>query len=453
MDDELLGRQVGRDMELCAESVEMNSRPVSSTENEHVQEVVRSLERELRAYGKQRWLTRLRWLLVVVALVGGWLAWQRFRTPEAVSSYTTERVVRRDIVEQVQSTGTIKPLKEVQVGAQVSGRVVKVHVDFNSRVRQGDLLAEIDPSLFGAQVSQSDAQLRAAEANVSRAEARLASAALTLKRVQSLAAERIATQAEVDQARGEHEVAAADVNAARAQITQLGAQLRSAKTTLAYTRIYSPIDGLVINRSVDPGQTVAASFSAPVLFVIAQDLAKMQVLADIDEADVGKLKEGMPAEVAADAFPGRAFHGTITQLRYSPNTVQGVVTYSAVIDVDNPALELRPGMTATVMVTTRRANNVIAVKNSALRFRPAASDKPDGPKTPEAPLAPLQHGQGRVHVLAGGEPGHERLTPKTVKLGLTDGSWTELADGAVAIGAAVVTEQRDAKGKPGFRLF
>jgi HlyD family secretion protein len=228
-----------------------------------------------------------------------------------------------------QSTGTAAA-QEVQVGAS-TGRIVKVHVDFNSVVKQGDLLAEIDPSLYGAQVSQSSAQLLAARASVKRAEARLATARTMLGRAKRLAAEQLATTAEVDQAQGEFDVAEADVGAAKAQISQLGAQLSSARTTLAYARIYSPIDGVVINRAIDPGQPVAASFSAPVLFVIAQDLSKMQVLADIDEADVGKVREKMKAEVVVDAFPGKKFSGVVSQLRYSPNTLQGVVTYSAVV--------------------------------------------------------------------------------------------------------------------------
>ncbi len=228
-------------------------------------------------------------------------------------------------------------------------------------VKKGDLLAEIDPSLYGAQVSQSSAQLRAAQANVKRAEARLVTAKATLKRLQGLKKDGIATSADIEAAQGEHDVAEADVGAAKAQISQLNAQLSSARTTLAYARIFSPIDGVVVNRAVDPGQTVAASFSAPVLFVIAQDLSKMQVLADIDEADVGKITEKMKADVIVDAFPGEKFSGLVTQVRFSPNNIQGVVTYSAVIEVDNPELKLRPGMTATVTVKTREAKNVLAV--------------------------------------------------------------------------------------------
>jgi HlyD family secretion protein len=421
-------------------------------ESQAVADVVRDLERELRAENRRRWLRRLGAVAIALLVVAGVFAWQRLTQEAPPPRFTTQKVERRDVVEQVQSTGTVKPLKEVQVGAQVSGRVVGVHVDFNSAVKQGDLLAEIDPSLFGAQVSQADAQLDAAKASLTRAETRLASLKTMLARVQKLQAEGVGTQAELDQTRGEHDVAQAEVGAARAQLAQLRAQLSSARTTLAYTRIYSPIDGVVINRAVDPGQTVAASFAAPVLFVIAQDLKKMQVLAEVDEADVGKLAEGMSAEVLVDAFPGRKFSGKVTQVRYSPNNVQGVVTYSAVIDVENPELMLRPGMTATVAVRTREARAVLAARNAALRFRPLPDKDADGKPKPSEPLPPLEHGQARVYVPTGGSIGNETIAPRVVQVGITDGTWTELRGGA-ALGAEVVVEQRDQEQKKGFRLF
>ena len=228
---------------------------------------------------------------------------------------------------------------------------------------------------------------------------------INLKRLQGLKGAGIATPADVDQAQGDHDVAEADVAAAQAQISQLKAQLSSARTTLAYARIYSPIDGVVVNRAIDPGQTVAASFSAPVLFVIAQDLSKMQVLAEIDEADVGKIKEQMKAEVVVDAFPGEKFEGTVTQVRFSPNNVQGVVTYSAVIEVCNPELKLRPGMTATVTIKTREVKAALALRNAALRFRPLAEKDEEGKPKPEKPPPPLDPGKGRVYLISGGAPG------------------------------------------------
>jgi HlyD family secretion protein len=249
-------------------------------------------------------------------------------------------------------------------------------------------------------------------------------------------------------------MAHADVVAATAQIQGLTAQLKSANTTLAYTRIYSPIDGIVIDRAVDPGQTVAASFSAPILFVIAQDLAEMQVLADIDEADVGKISEGMSADVRVDAFPDQVFRGLVTQIRYNPTEVQGVVTYAAVLDVKNDELKLRPGMTATVTITAKAAKGVNAVRNSALRFKPKEPAQ-------AGPVLELQPGQRRLYVIdesplpspaapeAEGAPGaapkgaaSQRISPRVVRVGISDGVWTELQDPSFSVGALVVTEER-----------
>lgn len=404
----------------------------------------RGLASELESRGRRAWVTRV---AVVVVLVAGGLgarAWYEHRKPPLPPRFTTQKVERRDIAEEVQSTGKVKPLKELQVGAQVSGRVVKVSVDFNSRVRKGDVLAEIDPRLFGAQVSQTRAQMDAARAMVRKSEASLAVAETTLARLERLRKENLSTQADEDAARGNRDVAKADVAATQAQLAQLAAQLASASATLQYTRITSPIDGVVITRSIDPGQTVAASFAAPVLFVLAPDLAEMQVLADIDEADVGKVREGMAASVVVDAFPGKTFHGKVSQIRYSPNEVQGVVTYSAVIDVGNPELELRPGMTATVTVATRRADGVLAVPNAALRFRPVKPDAP-GPasSSPPPPVfgTELKPGQGRVFVPG---PTPDEAQETIVDVGVTDGRFTEIRSG-LALGREIVTEQRDAK--------
>ncbi|MBK7581023.1 MAG: efflux RND transporter periplasmic adaptor subunit [Myxococcales bacterium] len=419
-----------------------------------VTDAVRELEKQLRAQGARRWLRRLAVVVVLAGVIGGIGAYRRATRPPPTPRFATEVIESRDVVEQVQSTGSVKPLTEVQVGAQVSGRIVKVHVDFNTTVKKGDLLAEIDPTLYGAQVSQSGAQLKAAEASAKRAQARLSTAAAGLKRLQGLKAEGIATPADVEQAQGEHDVAEADLAASKAQISQIRAQLSGARTTLAYARIFSPIDGIVVNRAIDPGQTVAASFSAPVLFVIAQDLAKMQVLAEIDEADVGKIREKMKAEVVVDAFVGEKFEGTVTQVRFSPNNVQGVVTYSAVIEVANPAFKLRPGMTATVTIKTREAKGSLAVRNAALRFRPLPEKDEDGKPKPVKPPPPLDPGKGRVYVISGGPLGSETTEDKVVGVGITDGVWTELADPAgLVAGQAIVVEQREDKQKKRFGMF
>ncbi|MEZ4226620.1 MAG: efflux RND transporter periplasmic adaptor subunit [Polyangiaceae bacterium] len=429
-----------------AQSVENGSPPGL------VSDAARDLKRELARQGGRKWLRRGLIVAVLIGIVAGVMYWRQATAPPPPPRFLTEALEVRDIVEQVQSTGSVRPVTEVQVGAQVSGRVVKVHADFNSTVKKGDLLAEIDPSLLGAQVSQSGAQLQAAKASLSRAEARLATAKITLGRMKSLNKEGIASSAELDQAQGDSDIAVADVAAARAQISQLNAQLKSARTTLAYTRIYSPIDGIVVDRQVEPGQTVAASFSAPVLFVIAQDLSKMQVLADIDEADVGRLKEKMKADVVVDAFPGQTFSGQVTQIRYAPNNVQGVVTYSAVVDVDNPELKLRPGMTATVTVKTKQETQVLAVKNAALRFRPLPEMDDEGKPKKEKPPPPLEHGQGRVYLVSGAA-GAETIEPRVVKTGFTDGVWTVLEDKTLSLGTQVVVEQREEKKRKRFGVF
>ena len=340
------------------------------------EETARALEQELRTRGSRRWLGRLAFLGVLAAAGWGGRAWYEHRKPPPLPRFVTEKIGPHDIREEVLSTGKVKPLKEVQVGAQVSGRIVSVSVDFNSPVKKGQMLAEIDPRVFGAQVTQTRAQIDAAKAAVNRAQASLAVSETLLARIQRLQKDNLSTRAELDQAEGNRNVAKADVAAAQANAATLVAQLASASATLQYTKITSPIDGIVITRSIDPGQTVAASFAAPVLFVIAPDLEQMQVLADIDEADVGKVRQGMTADVIVDAFPGEAFHGKVTQIRYSPNEVQGVVTYSAVIDVANPELKLRPGMTATVTLETKRAAGVPALPNAALRFRPVKIAEP-----------------------------------------------------------------------------
>jgi len=405
------------------------------------EEAARALERDLKMLKSRRLVGRA--VPAVALVLAGWggRLWYLHGQPPPPARFVTQKVEARDIAEEVQSTGKVKPLKEVQVGAQVSGRIVSVSVDFNSPVKKGDVLAEIDPRVFGAQVDQTRAQIQAAKATVKHAEATLAVAEANLSRIARLQKENLSTRAELDQASGNRDVAKADVAAAEAQLATLQAQLASAATTLQYTRITSPIDGIVITRSIDPGQTVAASFAAPVLFVIAPNLHQMQVLADIDEADVGKVRDGMAADVVVDAFPGEMFHGKVTQIRYSPNEVQGVVTYSAIIDVANPALELRPGMTATVTIETRRASGVPALPNAALRFHPVSMDaKGTASAAPVAFSTELKAGQGRVY-----QPmPRDEVAERVVEIGLTDGRFTEVKSGLVP-GAEVVTEQRDAK--------
>jgi HlyD family secretion protein len=334
-----------------------------------------------------------------------------------------------------------------------------VFVDFNSIVKKGDVLAEIDPTLLGATVEQNRAQAAAAEAQLGRTQAALATAQVNLSRIERLRSENLASQADVDQARGQRDVTEAEVAAARATIIQTRAQLSYSRTNMTYSRIYAPIDGLVVSRNIDPGQTVAASFQSPVLFVIAQDLRRMRILAEIDEADVGKLTEGMKAEAAVDAFAGETFRGAVSQVRYNPNSVQGVVTYLAVVDVENPDMKLRPGMTATVTVKTREAKGVLRIPNAALRYKPTPPSRVEAAKEgiefkPEPPPEALPFGKGRIYLLTDATLGKEKAGPKVIDVGVTDGIHTELKTPDPPLGTKVVTDETDeGDKKKGPRLF
>ncbi|APR85200.1 Macrolide-specific efflux protein MacA [Minicystis rosea] len=396
----------------------------------------------------RKWLRRLGIVLSVVALVGLSAFWRAKTAPKPPPKYVIGQSTTGDVVETIQSTGQVQPLTQVQVGAQVSGRITKVFVDFNSQVKSGDVLAEIDPTLFGAAIDQNRAQMESAQASVTRAEASLATAKQRLDRAKKLVAEGIGSQADLESAQGAYDVASADLSASRASVAQIGAALKSSRTNLEYTRIFSPIDGVVVTRSIDPGQTVAASFQAPVLFVIAQDLRKMRILADVDEADVGKLKEGMTADVRVDAFPGEKFKGTVSQVRFSPNSTSGVVTYPAVIDVDNPEVKLRPGMTATVTIKTAEDKGATRIPNAALRFKPSPPMDKDGKKIPQEPLPALAAHKGRIYVLVNETPGAEKTEMREVDIGITDGINTVLKTN-VGTAKIVVDETDDPSKKKG----
>jgi HlyD family secretion protein len=428
-------RPVASEAELALESPELS--PGASPAGESLARALAAVE------GKRAWAKRLAVMAAVLVVAGGAVAWRIKTRPPPPPRYVVASISNGDIVESVQSTGTVQPVTQVQVGAQISGRIAKVYVDFNSLVKKGDVLADIDPTLLGATVEQNRAQLAAAKAQLARAQASLASAQVALDRAERLRTENLASQADVDTARGQRDVSQADVNANQAQITQTEAQLNYARSNLSYARIFAPVDGLVVSRNIDPGQTVAASFTAPVLFLIAQDMSKMRVLAEIDEADVGKLKEGLVAEATVDAFPGEIFHGTVDQVRYNPNSVQGVVTYSAVISIDNPDMKLRPGMTATVTVKTREAHGVRRIPNAALRFKPAAPSGPEGKTEPTAIDPGLPVGKKRLYVLEDATPGKEHIAAKIVDIGISDGVTSELRSQDIPDGTKVVTDETD----------
>jgi HlyD family secretion protein len=400
-----------------------------------------ALERDLASVDGRKWLRRLGILLGLAAIVAAIAFWRIKTAPKPPPKYVTAVVSTGDVLESIQSTGQIQPLLQVQVGAQVSGRITKVFVDFNSIVKRGDKLAEIDTTLYDAAIDQNVGLLVAAQAAVTHAQAALITAKQNLDRAKAMYAENIGSQQTVEQAQGSYDGALADLASAKANVDQTRAGVKTSKSNLEYTRIFSPIDGVVITRSIDPGQTVAASFQAPVLFVIAQDLRKMRVLADIDEADVGKLKEGMGAEVRVDAFPGEKFDGLVSQVRFSPNSVSGVTTYSAVIDVDNPDIKLRPGMTATVTIRTATATAANRIPNAALRFKPAPPVDKNGKKVPQDPLPVLAAHKGRIYVVTDDKPGAEKAEMREVDVGITDGINTVLLTDLG--GAKLVVDEND----------
>lgn len=430
--------------------------PQPLAEDAEVERIVRALEGELRATRRRRWI---RLGIILGIAVSGLFAWTEYRkrtAPPPEPRFTGAAVEIRDIIEKVQSTGVVEPLRKLEVGSQVSGRVARVHVDFNDTVKKGDVLAEIDPELPLAQLVQSKAELLARGASVERAKTASDAARVRLERVKTLVPEGLASPAELEQAQADLDMARAEVTSAEAQMAQVRASVQSASATLKYTKILSAIDGVVIDRKVEPGQTVAASFNTPVLFVIARDLEQMRVLAEIDEADVGKVKEGMKASVVVDAFPSDRFIGDLTQIRLSPNTVEGVVTYSAVIVVQNPDGKLRPGMTANVTIETKVERGVRTVPTAALRFEPLPESPPSASGPPAAssipPLLTLKPGEGRLFLLKQGPEHSQSITPKAVEIGSSDGVYSAVTS-PLEPGTLVVTDEKPRDQKRGFRLF
>ncbi|MGH7295027.1 MAG: efflux RND transporter periplasmic adaptor subunit, partial [Polyangiaceae bacterium] len=312
---------------------------------------------------------RILWTLALVVLVAtaivGWRWHLAHQQP--VVQYKTAPVEMRHIVGKVTASGTLSALVTVQVGTQVSGSVKHLYADFNSHVKKGELVAKIDPQLFEAALQQAQANYLLAKASVATATANAGNADKQFARTKALKDANLAAQSDLDTAEANVATTHASIDAARAQLAQASAQLHTAQVNLSYTNIVSPIDGVVISRSVDVGQTVAASLSAPVLFTIAQDLAKMQVDTNVSEGDVGRLAVDMKTYFTVDSYPGQRFAGSIRQIRNSATTVQNVVTYDAVIDVDNSDLRLRPGMTANVTIVYDERAGALAVPNAALR--------------------------------------------------------------------------------------
>jgi HlyD family secretion protein len=306
-------------------------------------------------------------LAVVVTAAAAFLA---FRGHDREVQFTTAVVDRGDIVDVVGATGTLQAVTTVQVGSQVSGTIASLNADFNSRVRKGQVVARLDPSIFEARLSQARANLVAARANVEKARATVEDTKQKYDRARELAEEKLLPASELETAKSNHEGAVANQRASQAAVSQAQASVEQAQVDLTHTVITAPIDGVVVARNVDVGQTVAASLQAPTLFVIANDLTRMQVSASIDEADIGRVRAAQDVTFHVDAYPNETFTGTVDQIRLQPITVQNVVTYNTIIAVDNPGQRLMPGMTATVSVIVQRRDDVLRIPAAALRFRP-----------------------------------------------------------------------------------
>jgi HlyD family secretion protein len=404
--------------------------------------------------------SRTLWIVVaVVVVVGGVFAWWRLRQAQATAQvrYDTSKIDRGRIVSKVTASGTLSAIVTVQVGSQVSGRVAALYADWNSQVKKGQLVAKIDPQLFQATVQQARANLVAAQGNLAKVKAQAVDAERQYKRNVILAERKLIAQADLDTSQSTFDADKAAVDAAAGAVEQARAQLNSSEVNLAYTDIISPTDGTVIARNVDVGQTVAASLQAPTLFLIAEDLRKMQVDTSVAEADIGKLQTGMKATFTVDAYPNDRFTGAVRQVRNNPQTVQNVVTYDAVIDVANPDLKLKPGMTANCTFVWAERGDVLRIPNAAMRFRPPAEllarvNTGAGPgqggtgATAEAAQsggakrrAPASGGidpnRKTVWVLRNGQP-----QPVVIKSGVSDGSLTEVVEGELSQGDLVITD-------------
>jgi HlyD family secretion protein len=349
----------------------------------------------------------------------------------AKSGFLTEPVDRGAITATVTATGTVQPVSKVR-SAPMSRVRSSIYVDFNSPVTSGQLVAKIDPAPYEVKVRQAEANLANARASVEKARADLKLRKLTLERNQSLRTRDLISQDELDTSESNHSQAVAQLALAGAGVEQAAAGLEEARITLGYTAIRSPVDGVVISRSVDVGQTVAASFQTPTLFEIAQDLTKMQVNANVSESDIGGLREGLTASFGVDAYPGRVFEGRVSQVRNAPITVLNVVTYDVIIEVDNRDLVLKPGMTATVSITTARREDALRVPLRALRFRPEDDGAVEAEPAAVAAERPAPD-SAAVFVLDGGA----KLRRVELRTGLRDERYAEVVEGDLAAGAAV----------------
>jgi len=375
--------------------------------------------------------------LCILAVAGYFLFLKK--TPP---TYTTAKVARGSIVAMVSATGTLNAVTTVQVGTQVSGTIQKLFVDYNSLVKKGQVIAQIDPAIFTSQVQQSQGNYQSALANLSKLKAAALDASRTLTRNRQLLKEGIVSQGDFDTAETNYQQALAAIRAAEGNVLQTRGASRQAQTNLHYATIRSPVDGVVVSRNVDVGQTVAASFQTPTLFTIAQDLTKMQINTSVDEADIGKVKVGQTAIFTVDAYPEIQFKGVVSQVRIAPIITQNVVTYDVVIIVENRDLKLKPGMTANVSIEVMRKDNVLVIPSAALRFKPEDSGEETKQQSSARKSRSAKALPHKVFVLEEGKP-----VRVSVQSGITDNTHVEIVAGELHPGQEVIVAQVQSKKK------
>lgn len=382
-----------------------------------------------------------KWTLVVAVMVAIAVFAAFSFTRGSAPQYMTAKVEQGDIRNVVQATGTVNAVTTVQIGSQVSGTISKLSADFNSHVKKGQVIAQIDPALFQGAVLQASADLQnskataaAAKANLEKAKATVEQSSADYKRTVLLTQEGVMSQQQLEVSKANNDSAVAAVNASQADLVQANAQLAQkaaalqvAQINLSNTTIKSPIDGVVTNRTIDVGQTVAASLQAPNLFNIAQDLSKMQVDVSTDESDVGQIKIGQPVTFTVDAFPNQKFRGTVSQIRLNPTTVQNVVTYDTVVTFDNPETKVFPGMTAYVNIPVAEADSVVKVPNAALRYTPSLSPQQAKEIAAKYGISTTATRKSNGVAMLWKEGPDKSLVPVQVKTGITDHTYTQVA--------------------------
>ena len=363
-------------------------------------------------------------IIIAAALIGGAASWY-FKAEEQSGSYLTQKLEKGDITEKITASGTINPISTINIGTQVSGTISEIYVDYNSKVKKDQLLAQIDPALFEATVGQRRAALNVSKAEVQVAENEVDYAKKNLARIKKLNASRYSADKELDLAEKEYNNSVAQLALKKAQVEQAQAALDSAETELRYTKIISPVEGIVVSKEVEVGQTVAASFQTPTLFNVAEDLTKMQIEASVVEADIAKVHNGQTVEFSVDSFPDEVFYGKVTQVRNEAINTSNVVTYEVIIEVDNKDLKLKPGMTANVEIITAEKKDILLAPNKALRFY--ITDENGETKRYE---------DKGIWVLEKGVP--QRIVIKT---GVSDDDYTEVSGEELEEGMKVIIDE------------